>query len=291
MRLQLDLLPYINPLLELHHQIGQQPDNLCGPYWIALLLGAYGGLSVTAIEVAIAASTVLPSVGSPRDWLPPQANSQLGPGYDTIPTLPDIEQCGTSITGLVQATKQLSQSRFCLLPLKTINWLEGLAIVWDLCQTRAEWQVVPLLNPHTSYLWGSRLTPMALSSYLQTGKISPPPPDWSVGHFSLLTGQLQGNDHSLYAVLDTYPAFGWDGLHLQPPQALAQALHRPQQKTNGGIALFFATERRTEIEHLVVNAGLETAVWDNGSPDFVPSDTAFSNGCRDTVRYSSHQLR
>ncbi|NER82112.1 MAG: hypothetical protein F6K42_21640, partial [Leptolyngbya sp. SIO1D8] len=48
MQLNLSLFPYLEPLLPLHEKTGQQPDNLCGPYWVSLLLQAYGGLLVSA---------------------------------------------------------------------------------------------------------------------------------------------------------------------------------------------------------------------------------------------------
>ncbi|NER79184.1 MAG: hypothetical protein F6K42_06295, partial [Leptolyngbya sp. SIO1D8] len=206
-----------------------------------------------------------------------------GVDYPLIPTVSDIATCGTSATGLIHATEQLSQGRFCLVPLQTSYWLDALATVWALCHTHPDWQAIPLLNLQTGYLWGSHLTPGQLSTYLQTGQLSPPPTDWSVGHFALLVGQIQGepastglpprpapnaqgNSHPLYAVLDTYPHFGWHGLHLQPPAALAQALQRPQQPTQGGIAMFVATEFQPQLIAIAEQAGLQIAAWDNGSP-------------------------
>lgn len=267
MHLDLTLLPYLEPLLSVHNKFDQQPDNLCGPYWVSLLLQAYGGVSVSAVEVAIAASTVLPSQGNPADWLPQNATSLLGPDYENIPAIPDVDACGTSITGLLHATEQLSQGRFCLVPLQAENWEDGLTAVWALCQTYPDWQAVPILNPHTSYFWGSKLTPLALVSYLKTGQLSPPPADWTVGHFALLVGQLQSNKSALYALQDTYPHFGWNGLHLQPPIAVAQSLHRPHQTTQGGIALFLTTELRSTAEQLATQQGLQLALWDNGTPN------------------------
>ncbi|MEM8807006.1 MAG: hypothetical protein AAGF01_13355 [Cyanobacteria bacterium P01_G01_bin.38] len=266
MHLNLTLLPYLEPLLSVHNKFNQQPDNLCGPYWVSLLLQAYGGVSVSPVEAAIAASTGLPSTGNPTDWLPPAATSLRGAGYDTIPTLADVDACGTSIHGLIHATDQLSQGRFCLIPLQADNWEDGLSTVWTLCQTHPDWQAIPILNPHTNYLWGSKLTPPALVSYLQTKQLSPSPPDWSVGHFALLVGQLQGSQNALYALQDTYPHFGWQGLHLQPPEAIAQSLKRPLQTTQGGIALFISTEARAAVEQLVTQPGLQIKPWDNGTP-------------------------
>lgn len=122
--------------------------------------------------------------------------------------------------------------------------------VWDLCQTHPDWQVVPILNSHTSYFWGSTLTPLQVLAHLEGKAIAPPPADWDVGHFALLVGQLQGKANALYSLMDTYPHFGWNGLHLQPPEALAQSLHRPNQTTQGGIGLFMATGVRSHIKSI-----------------------------------------
>ncbi|MEM6353967.1 MAG: hypothetical protein AAF766_24760 [Cyanobacteria bacterium P01_D01_bin.14] len=256
----LELLPYVEPLLTR----SQQPDNLCGPYWIALLLQAFAGISVSAVEVAIAASTQLPDRGGP--WVPPGARSVQGDAYGTIPTISALDQCGTSVMGLMAATEQISQGRFCLLPLRTDDWEASTARLWSMCQAYPEWQVMPLLNCHTAYLWGAHLSPADLFSYLQTGNLSAPPADWSVGHFALLVGQMVGKAASLYAVLDTYVQFGWAGLHLQPGAAIAQSLDRPNHPTQGGLALFLASSLRPQVEQKAIAMGFSAATWDNGTP-------------------------
>ena len=297
MQLNLKLFPHLNSLLHRHEKAGQQPDNLCGPYWVSLLLKAYGGLSVSAVEVALSASTILPSQGEPADWLPTGATSCHGPNYDRIPTSSNLDACGTSAVGLIHATEKLSQGDFCLVSLQAANWLDGLAAACELCQTHPDWQAVPILNVYTSYLWSFHLPPLTLFTYLQTGELSPPLADWKVGHFSLLAGQLRkdvkrsvssglgdvpgdaepaplqgdvpcsdGNGYTLYAVLDTYPHFGWNGLHFQPPENLAQSLQRPNQTTQGGIALFVSTEVRPHLIAAAEKFGFQIATWDNGTP-------------------------
>ncbi|MEM6256065.1 MAG: hypothetical protein AAF821_24395 [Cyanobacteria bacterium P01_D01_bin.156] len=264
--MQISLLSYLEPLLNVHHADNQQPDNLCGPYWISLLLKAYGDLNVSAIEVAIAASTILPSQGNPTDWLPPRATSLQGTDYDRIPTHTDLNICGTSIKGLVHATNTLSQEKFCLIPLQTTDWKTGLSAVLTLCHSHPTWQAIPLLNCHTSYFWGTNLSPFTLISYLQGQPVSPPAPDWSVGHFNVLIGDIHKDANRLYAILDTYPQFGWQGWHLQPAAAVSQSLQRPQQTSQGGLALFVKAELYSEIKQLITQQGLEISAWDNGSP-------------------------
>ncbi|MBE7380728.1 MAG: hypothetical protein F6J95_004885 [Leptolyngbya sp. SIO1E4] len=285
MQLKLTTFPGLEPLIHRYEKVGQQPDNLCGPYWVSLLLQVYDGLSVSAVDVALSAATVLPSQGDPADWLPSKATPRFGHNYDRIPTTPNLDACGTSVTGLIHATETLSQGRFCLVPLQTTHWVDGLDAIRNLCQTHPDWQAVPILNVHTSYLWNFHLAPLTVLTYLQTGELSPPLADWKVGHFALLIGQLRnesdgagsvplqddapgsdGKGHALYAVLDTYPHFGWNGLHFQPPAALAQSLQRPNQPTQGGIALFVTTKVRPHLIAVAEKVGFQIAAWDNGSP-------------------------
>ena len=270
MNLTLDFLPGTHTLLHQHERAGQQPDNLCGPYWVSLLLQAYGGFPVSAVAVAKAAATILPSQGNPSDWLPSGATSRTGEGYNTIPTVPTLDECGTSVDGLIQATERLSQGRFCLLPLQMENWESGLDTLVQTCHDfsdrGADWEMLPLLNIHTSYLWGSQLSLSAVVRFLQMGEAPATFPDWCVGHFAVLVGGLQGQAQKLCAILDTYPQFGWNGLHLQPSGAIAQSLIRPQQSTQGGILLFMHSKNRAQIQEAFAQQGFQIAVWDNGTP-------------------------
>lgn len=282
MKLALDFLPGIDSLLSRYETVGQQPDNLCGPYWISLLLQTYGQISLSAVDVAKAASTILPNRGNPLDWVPPGAISRTGEGYSSIPTIQNIEACGTSVDGLIYATKTLSQERFCLLPLQinswTNSWESGIDKIMQLCHNHPNWEMLPLLNVHTSYFWHSQLSLSEVVLYLASGKEPSTASEWSVGHFALLVGQAQVRSqhpthslthnltHSLCAILDTYPQFGWNGLHLQPPSAIAQSLHRPQQSTDGGILLFIKTSDRPQIAKEITQKGFQIASWDNGTP-------------------------
>ena len=267
MRLTLDFLPGTDALLNRHEQVGQQPDNLCGPYWLSLFLQVYGKLAVSAVDVAEAAATILPNQGNPSDWLPPGATSRTGTGYNNIPTASDLSKCGTSVEGLIQTAENMSQGRLCLLPVQTQKWESGLDTLARMCTSGelGEW-VVPLLNIHTSYLWGSRLSPAVAMRFLQNSEQPAAAPDWHVGHFCLLIGQVQGTAQKLYAILDTYPQFGWNGLHLQPRSAIAQSLHRPQQSTQGGILLFTQSKNSAQVKSMLLQEGFQMGPWDNGTP-------------------------
>lgn len=63
------LLPGALRVNQAHRLTGQQPDNLCGPYWVTILLQAYDRAAFSAEAVALLAKSVLP-VGDSSLWLP-----------------------------------------------------------------------------------------------------------------------------------------------------------------------------------------------------------------------------
>jgi hypothetical protein len=69
----------------------------------------------------------------------------------------------------------------------------------------------------------------------------------------------------LVIVRDTYPTFGWDGYHLQPVEAIANALSR-DDGAEGGVLLFVAAKNKVEIEEEARARGFDIAVWNNGTP-------------------------
>lgn len=171
---------------------------------------------------------------------------------------------GRTWHGLCPTTR--TEGMFHSIGLHTSDWEVGLQTIWEFSQQHPEWQGVPLLNSHTSYFWGANPPQADMQAYLDGKPITPPSPDWSVGHFALLAGQLQGNAKTLYAVLDTYPHFGGGGLHVQPPAVLAQSLMRLNHSFEGGVALFVAEQVRSQVESLLSAVGFTIAPWDNGSP-------------------------
>jgi hypothetical protein len=69
------LLPGALRVNQAHRLAGQQPDNLCGPYWVTILLQAYDRAAFSAEAVALLAKSVLP-VGDSSLWLPKGASSR-----------------------------------------------------------------------------------------------------------------------------------------------------------------------------------------------------------------------
>jgi hypothetical protein len=258
----LQLLPGMLRLAPVHQQAGQQPDNLCGPYWASLLLRSRG-FAVSAEEVAQRAGSVLP-VGDPKLWLPNGATPRQD-YHLPIPETDCLADAGTSAQGIIEAIDHLSAGAYCCLPLQT-SWTA--AHVWqvmELCQAHPDWEIVPLCNLRTGHLWGSQLGMSEAIAYLNNQPIQPTAADWNVGHFLVLAGWINGQRNSLIWVCDTYPQFGWQGYHLQSADTIANALNR-DDGYSGGILLFVAASHRVEVEREVAAIGFRLECWDNGSP-------------------------
>lgn len=244
-----------------HRQAGQQHDNLCGPYWAAVLLQAQA-IATTPEQIAQLAGSVLP-IGDPASWVPPGASSRQD--YQLpLPATENLSDAGTSAQGLMAAVSQLTAA-YGFLPLQTHWTAQRLEALMQLCYRHPEWEAVPLCNIRTEHLWGNRLGIGEAIAYLQGEAITPPPADWSVGHFLTLAGTVTGSARSLVLIGDTYPQFGWQGYYLQSAEAIARALNRGDGY-GGGILLFVPTAYREQAQQLAVAAGFEIRVWDNGSP-------------------------
>ncbi|MBD3881634.1 hypothetical protein IFO70_07695 [Phormidium tenue FACHB-886] len=246
-------------IAQARQQEGQQPDNLCGPYWVSILLRSHG-FDVTPEAVAQLAGTVLP-VGDPASWLPTGATPKQDHSIP-LPTTTSASDAGTSAQGLIAAVDQLTQNAYCLLPLQT-HWSgDRVNALLQLCQS---WQTVPLCNVQTGNLWGSSLAVSDAIAYLNGQPISPPSADWIVGHFLTLAGSVKGAAKQLIVVCDTYLQFGWQGYYLQSAEAVAQALNR-NDGYGGGVLLFIPSEHQAAVREQAEAIGLTIEVWDNGSP-------------------------
>jgi len=262
LQFSLNLLPYILPIVNEHQQSGQQLDNLCGPYWVAIFLRSRDFL-ITSEQIAQQAGSVLP-IGEPLTWLPSGAVTYQEYAVP-LPTTTCLSDAGTSAQGLMDAVTYLSHSAYQLLPIQTEWSSDRLLLLLELCHTHPEWQAIPLCNIKTGHLWGTSLSLSKAIAYLDGQPIDPPPADWNVGHFLILTGTVTGAVNSLIWVGDTYPQLGWQGYHLQPPDAIAHALNRGDG-LGGGILLFIATQDQSQVTQAMQEKGFQVAVWDNGSP-------------------------
>jgi hypothetical protein len=68
---KIEWLPGSWRVMESHQLAGQQPDNLCGPYWVSTLLKAYGVSDLDPARLGQLAGSVLPSGDDPQKWVPP----------------------------------------------------------------------------------------------------------------------------------------------------------------------------------------------------------------------------
>lgn len=253
------LLPGMVKLVEAHRLAGQQHDNLCGAYWGAIFLRSHG-FDYTSEQVAQLAGTVLPIADSA--CIPNGAISHQEYGV-TLPTTTQIEEAGTSVSGLMSAIEQLAQA-YCLIPVQAEWTVEQVWRIIAVCENHPNWNLVPMCNLRTGHLWGSHLAISDAIAYLNGDSVSPSAADWNVGHFLLLAGTVKGK-RALILACDTYPMFGWQGYHLQSPDAIVQALNRGDGYA-GGILLFVAVQHKVAIEQELSAQNFTIAAWDNGSP-------------------------
>jgi hypothetical protein len=263
-----DRLPVAPTMAELFRAAGQQPDMLCGPYWIALLMQAYEVGTFSVGEVALKSGTVLVK-GDPKDWLPLGADSKSDDAL-SLPYTEKQEEAGTSIPGLMAAVSELSQQQFCLVPLQadwSEDWVETLI---HLCQSHPEWQAVPICNVQMAQLWSWFLGVGEAIAYLNGSDIDISGADWTSGHFLTIAGDVEGLERSLVIIRDSYPMFGWDGYHLQSKEGLAAALNRGDGY-QGGVLLFVPSQYQAEVERQAQELGFTIAAWDNGTPYVKPA--------------------
>ena len=139
-------------LLDQEHRLaGQQQDNLCGPYWAAIFLRAYGVTDLDAEHLASLAGSVLP-IGDPASWLPPGISPRQNYRL-SLPQTHRIEDAGTTPVGLIDAVLSASMGRYVLVPLRAAWSPERVETLMSLCWDNPEWEAVPLCNiPHWTFM-------------------------------------------------------------------------------------------------------------------------------------------
>lgn len=265
--LEITLLPGADRIARLHRRAGAQLDNLCGPYWASILLNVVG-VGATQEDVAVAAGTLLPASGDPASWIPQGEPNRDGYGRE-IRRTDDHGASGTSVAGLVSATSELCSGSFRFIPARARSDepLDELALLWivDMVDSNTTWEAGLVLNVRTGKLWGTHLPLFDALVYLSGGEITPPEPEWDVGHFVNVAGVLRGKTQAMLLLRDSYPSFGSAGYHLQPIEAVAAALRR-DDGLRGGCLLFVSAEDAPAAERELEEAGFDCNVWDNGTP-------------------------
>lgn len=266
--LAVTLLPGAAKVGAVHRQAGPQPDNLCGPYWVAVLLRSFGRGSPKPEQAAQAAGTTLPAGGDPASWVP-AGEPNRGGDSGAIRRTADPGASGTSVAGMLAAAEELSGGSFRFLPIRGHGGrpLDGPAITGlvELLEGRPRWEAAPVLNVRTGALWGTHLPTADAFAYLAGADVEAPDPEWDVGHFLNVAGLLRGPERTMVLVRDSYPSFGSRGEHLQPLEAVAAALRRDDGR-DGGCLLFLPAEHVSEAELELKRLGFDIGTWDNGTP-------------------------
>lgn len=210
----------------------QQKDNLCGPFWVARLLG------VDEDQIAARAGTILPDPD--EGSVPPGARSKTDYTVDLRRGPP--EDSGTSAQGLLEAIEATGASCIPICgPFDVAELLE------------AKGDAYLLANVRTGPFWSSKPPVEAVIAELAGEEAHGGAHEWDVGHFVHLERLIGGR---LVLVHDSYPTLGHNGRHLQPTRLVAAALERGDGREGGILAVNPSDELRR-----IATIGL----WDNGT--------------------------
>lgn len=260
------LLPGSRALLDYHAAELPQRDDLCGAFCGALALNAAGvveahGEPTDQDAVAIAAGSIVSTTRDPATL--PGGGGGRRDYRLPIPTIDDPDISGTTAEGVARAIDRLGAGSVTAIPYSgpwTSTTLDGL---FDAAAGLSE-PVTLIANLATHHLWGGAATPAQLLAHLFEGALDGPPPDWDVGHFSCVTASTDGPGGRLYAVADTYPALGGNGVHLQPSARLAAAIARVD-KPAGGVLAVVSLGEAERLREAASALGLREGLWDNGT--------------------------
>jgi hypothetical protein len=254
--------PSARDLAGLHEKAIPQKDQLCGPFWGALVLSA-AGRSVDQDEVALLSGTTL-AEGDPAQWLPPGASPRTDYSR-SIPVSPNEASAGTSAPGLARGIEELSKGALRVIPVAGPWTAKKVVALVEISSAEAP-ECTLIANLRTGCLWGSRPPARLLLDHLLGLPVEASAPDWDCGHFLAIVASLTGPGGVLLALRDTYAELGWGGYHLQPAGAVAAALERGDGYEGGVLCVCDASVAET-FAGKIGCAGFELRHWDNGTPD------------------------
>ena len=214
----------------------------------------WDGQPVDQDLLALRAGTLLPDL-DPALCVPSGAENLLDYRHDLPVVAP--EHAGTSAEALAGVLEAASGGDLRAVPVRTAWSAEA---VVRLVSFALERDARLIANVRTGRLWGTKPPLESLLAELDGEEAPGPPSEWDVGHFVEPSALLRGRRGSLVVVRDSYPSLGWDGVHLQPPRALAAALRRDDGR-EGGVLCVLQAKRAGEVEAL----GFEIGLWDNGT--------------------------
>jgi hypothetical protein len=243
-----------------------QKDQLCGAFWTCLALRAYGvrerdGEPVDQDLVAREAGTTVPE-NDPQESLPPGERSRTDYRIE-LPIAADPATSGTAASTLGGAVERISGGALVAVPVAG-PWTA--ATVTELMEIALELapESVLIANLRTGPLWATRAAPALLLAVLAGEDVEGPPSEWDEGHFVSLAMLVRGAGGVLVGIRDTYRSLGWNGQHLQPPEAVAAALARGDGREGGVLCVVRAGEAGALRARLAAE-GFELRDWDNGS--------------------------
>jgi len=252
-------------LSQIYVAAAPQKDCLCGAFWGAVALRCVGietfeGEPVDQDMLAVECGLTLDD-GDAYESLPPGAEPRNDYRVD-LPFAADRARSGTSAPSLRAAIARCSRGALAPVPVRGPWTDESVLGLFRAVERHAPGALL-IANWRTGHLWGTRPSPQLVLSYLAGGAAEGPPPEWNVGHFVALPFAVASGGRTLVGVLDTYPSLGWGGYHLQPASAVAQALARPGESSQGGILCVARTEAALRVA--LGESGFALGDWDNGS--------------------------
>jgi hypothetical protein len=258
----------LEAIASLHAREMPQKDTLCGCFWASLVLRAAGAEAGTGEPldqdlVAARAGTLLPEA-DPAELVPPGEASRQDYRLP-LPTAPDPSLAGTAASALARTVETLAAGRLAVVPVAG-PWDERSVVALAETVASTAPRTTLLANIRTGRLWAARSHPAALLEYLSGAEADARPHEWDVGHFVNVAAAVQGPVRALVVVRDSYRSLGWDGHHLQPAGALAEALVRGDGREGGVLCVALAGEADRLADRLA-DDGFEIRHWDNGTPD------------------------
>jgi hypothetical protein len=271
MTIRFDQLSTASGLLAWRAANADQLDNTCGAYWARAALEVLTDRRwPDECEAAVEAATALVANDpAPNRWLPWQGATGVVSRPSSRIDLPTTAEAGagTSPRGVGRAISVLSNGDIEPMPVQSNHWTAEQVVDVIARLAAIEAPVFVIANIATVGLAGSRRSLPAVLAELHGGaRDSDGPPDWDVGHFCGIVGAAHGANSSYVGMVDTYAAFGWDGLCAQRPEHLAAALHRNGTGT-GGLIVAATPAVIAEARGQLAGADITETWWSNGSPE------------------------
>ncbi|MCD0452618.1 hypothetical protein LO762_26045 [Actinocorallia sp. API 0066] len=246
--------PGTSDVLRAHAAALPQPDQLCGPFWAALVTGR-----PDLGRLACAAGTAVWE--GEAAWSRPAGEPAHAVNWEGLPRAASPEAAGTSPDGVGRALRSGARDGLEAVPV-TGEWTTGRLVALLRLLVDGAAPGVVIANPHTAPLV-RHADEAGLRAYLDTGADPwPTEQEWRVGHFVGVWGAVFGRRGALVALADGYPSLGSDGLHLQPASRMARALAR-SAPGSGGLILRTPKARVPWLEDRLTEIGLEPRWWEN----------------------------